>query len=78
MSARYVDNYIDTLKRIVSSATTDSIWVTNSICDYSRFDFTWQPEPWQAKMLHLCRSNDQKFEDTFYIHVPTFKGQMDK
>lgn len=76
--ARFVDNYLDTIKRIVSSAETDYIWVINSICDYSKFDFTWQPEPWQATMLHVFQSDDQKFGDTFYIHVPSFKEQMDK
>jgi hypothetical protein len=77
-SARYVDNYLDTFKRIVSTAKTDYIWVTNSICDYSKFDFTWQPEPWQKEMLHVFPSDTQKFGDTFYLHVPSFKAQMDK
>lgn len=76
-TARYVDNYLDTFKRIVSTAETEYIWIINSICDYSKFDFTWQPEPWQAKMLHVFPSDDQKFGDTFYVHVPTFKEQMD-
>ena len=76
-TARYVDNYLDTFKRIVTSAETEYIWVTNSISDYNRFDFTWQPDQWQAKMLHVFPSGQQKFGDTFYIHVPTFKQQMD-
>lgn len=76
--ARFVDNYLDTIKRIVSTAETEYVWVINSICDYAKFDFTWQPEPWQATMLHVFQSDDQKFGDTFYIHVPSFKEQMDK
>lgn len=76
--SRFVDNYLDTIKRIVATAETEYIWVINSICDYARFDFTWQPEPWQATMLHVFPSNEQKFGDTFYIHVPSFKEQMDK
>jgi hypothetical protein len=76
--ARYVDNYLDTFKRVVATAETDYVWVINSICDYSKFDFTWQPEPWQAKMLHVFPSDDQKFGDTFYVHVPSFKEQMGK
>jgi hypothetical protein len=75
--ARFADSYLATLRRLMTTATTDYIWVTNSICDYSKFDFTWQPEPWQAKMLHVFQSDEQKFGDTFYIHVPTFKEQMD-
>lgn len=75
--ARYVDNYLDTFKRIVSTAESEYIWIVNSICDYSKFDFTWQPDTWQAKMLHVFPSSEQKFGDTFYLHVPSFKEQMD-
>jgi len=77
-TARYVDNYLDTFKRIMSTVETDYVWIINSVCDYSKFDFTWQPEPWQATMLHVFPSGDQKFGDTFYVHVPSFKAQMDK
>ncbi len=80
---RFVDNYLDTLKRIVATADTSHIWVINSICDYTLFDFTWQPEPWQAEMIHVfpsvsCNSNNakQKYGDTFYINVESFKTQM--
>ena len=75
-TTRFVDNYLDTLKRVMSSATTEYVWITSSLCDYSKFDFSWQPEPWQSKMLHVFPSNNQKFGDTFYIHVETFKQQM--
>lgn len=77
-STRYVDNYLDTFKRIMSTAMTEYIWIVNSVDDYTRFDFTWQPEPWQAKMLHVFPSDGQEFGDTFYVHVPSFKEQMDK
>lgn len=75
-TTRFVDNYLDTLKRVMSTATTEYVWVTSSLCDYSKFDFSWQPEPWQATMLHVFPSNEQKFGDTFYIHVESFKKQM--
>jgi len=76
--ARYADNYLGTFKRIISTAESEYIWIINSICDYSKFDFTWQPEPWQATMLHVFPSNTQKYGDTFYVHVPSFKEQMEK
>ncbi len=79
-TARYFDNYLATLKRIVNdiSDSQQHIWVTASICDYSRFDFSWQPEAWQSKMIHVFASNEQKFGDTFYINVAEFKEQMEK
>jgi hypothetical protein len=73
---RFVDNYLDTFKRIMTTATTEYVWICNSICDYSRFDFTWQPEPWQKHMIHVFPSNNQPRGDTFYIHVDSFRQQM--
>lgn len=73
---RFVDNYFDTLKRVVANAQTEFIWVVNSICDYSNFDFTWTPDIWQQSMMHVFPTGAQKFGDTFYIHVPTFISQI--
>ena len=65
---RFFDNYLDTFKRIIVKVETDYFWVTSSICDYSQFDFSWQPEPWQDTMLHTFQSGEQKFGDTFYVN----------
>ena len=73
---RFVDNYLDTFKRIMTTATTEYVWIINSVCDYSTFDFTWQPEPWQREMIHVFPSDNQERGDTFYIHVESFKSQM--
>jgi hypothetical protein len=71
---RYFDNYRDTLIRLAKSIGTEHeyVWACSSICDYTNFDFTWHPEQWQATMLHVFASNEQKFGDTFFMHVPTF------
>ena len=77
---RYFDNYRDTLVRIAKSLVDDHeyVWICSSICDYTNFDFTWHPEDWQATMLHVFASNEQKFGDTFFMHVPTFAEYGDK
>ena len=75
-STRYVDNYLDTFKRIMATAATEHVWIISSLCDYSRFDFSWQPEPWQKEMIHVFPSANQTRGDTFYIHVESFKQQM--
>jgi hypothetical protein len=71
---RYFDNYRDTLIRLAKSIGDEHeyVWVCSSICDYTGFDFSWHPEAWQATMLHVFASNEQKFGDTFFMHVPTF------
>ena len=77
---RFFDNYRDTLIRLAKSLLGEHefVWVCSSICDYTDFDFTWHPEKWQQTMLHVFRSNDQKFGDTFYMHVPTFAERAEK
>jgi hypothetical protein len=77
---RYFDNYRDTLIRLAKNLLGEHefVWVCSSICDYNNFDFSWHPEQWQATMLHVFPSNDQKFGDTFYMHVPTFAARAEK
>ncbi len=76
-TVRYFDNYLDTLLRIAKNvdAEHEFIWICSSICDYTDFDFSWHPEQWQAGMLHVFPSNEQKFGDTFFMHVPTFRDR---
>lgn len=78
VKTRFVDNYLDVFKRIMATATTEYVWILNSVCNYDFFDFTWQPEPWQREMIHCFtdKANTEKRGDTFYIHVESFKTQM--
>ena len=79
-TVRYFDNYRDTLIRIAKSIGDqhEFVWICSSICDYTNFDFSWHPEQWQATMLHVFKSNNQKFGDTFFMHVPTFASRAEK
>jgi hypothetical protein len=76
---RYFDNYRDTLTRLAKSIGTEHefVWVCSSICDYANFDFSWHPEQWQAGMLHVFASDEQKFGDTFFMHVPSFAAKAE-
>ena len=76
-SARYFDNYLDSLRRLLVGVEEDHIWVASSLCDYTRFDFSWQPEAWQRDMLHVFPSNEQKFGDTFYVPVRALQDKID-
>jgi hypothetical protein len=79
-SIRYVDNYLDTLRRIAKSVPDEHefVWICSSVCDYTDFDFSWHPEQWQATMLHVFASDGEKFGDTFFMHVPTFKMRSER
>jgi hypothetical protein len=79
-SVRYFDNYLDTLRRIARTADKaghEFVWICSSVCDYLDFDFSWHPEQWQAGMLHVFASDNNKFGDTFFMHVPTFAYRAD-
>jgi len=76
-STRYVDNHLNVFKRIVNLATTEYVWITSSICDYTNFDFTWHPAVEQREMIHVFSNGSLLTRgDTFYIHVPSFKSQL--
>ena len=77
--SRYFDNYLDTLKRVAKSLPDDVefVWILSSLCDYTDFDFTWHPEQWQQGMLHVFQSDGEKFGDTFFMHVPSFRERID-
>ena len=72
INTRYISNYMDTMRRALSKTDWEYCWVTADVCSYTDFDFTWHPSEWQQDMLHVFPSNEQKFGDTFYVHVPSF------
>jgi hypothetical protein len=75
-TVRYFDNYRDTLTRIANTVDHEYIWIVSSVCDYTTFDFSWHPEQWQNTMLHVFASDGEKFGDTFYMHVPSFRQRI--
>ena len=75
-TVRYFDNYKDILTRIANTSEYEYLWIISSCCDYSNFDFSWHPELWQNTMLHVFASDGEKFGDTFYMHVPSFKKRI--
>ena len=78
-TTRYASDYLSILRRIAKKADGhhEHVWVCSSLCDYSEFDFSWYPEQWQNHMVHVFPSNEQKFGDTFFIHVPSLLEQLD-
>jgi len=72
INVRYVSDYLGVMRRALSKTDWEYCWVTSDVCDYDNFDFSWHPSEWQLDMLHVFASNEQKFGDTFYVHVPSF------
>jgi hypothetical protein len=76
--ARFVDTYLDTLRRVLATVPDDIeyVWVCSSVCDYDSFDFSWHPSKWQSQMLHVFPSDNEKFGDTFFVHVPSAREKL--
>jgi hypothetical protein len=73
---RYVDNIFDTIKRCVTKTRTARFWVISSDYDFTDFDFTWQPEPWQQHMTHVFPSQHNKWSNTFLINKWEFERHV--
>jgi len=72
---RWNGTHLDTIRRCVNRARTEFVWIVADCCDYTNFDFTWQPVPWEADQIHCWASGNQQFGDTFLIPVSAFKKQ---
>ena len=72
INTRFISDYLGTLRRVLSKVDWEYCWITADVCDYKDFDFSWHPSEWQQEMLHVFPSDEQRFGDTFYLHVPSF------
>ena len=43
---------------------TRFFWIVDYLCDYSDFDFLWEPKPWEAHQRHVYASQWQKDSGT--------------
>ena len=69
---RYLNSWVDTIKRCTNRATSDLIWVLNSELDYTDFDFNYYPNPWQMKMVHVFGTQHSHWGTTFMVNRETF------
>jgi hypothetical protein len=69
---QYDHNYLNTFRRILKELPVKKdhyVWICSSVCDYSRFDFSYICDPFAREQLHVFPSNKQKFGDTFLVDV---------
>ena len=48
-------------------------WIINSQTDYNKWDFTWEPAPWESKQTHAWPSQWQRDCGTYLIPTETHK-----
>lgn len=63
-------------EKYVTSKKNYKVWIVSSICDYDKFDFTYEPLPFDEKQLHVFATqfDNQKIQygDTFLLDVNEF------
>ena len=69
-------DHLSTIRRGCRDIRTRYFWVLSSCCDYSNFDFLWEPVPWQSHQIHCWPSGTQQFGDTFLIPTAKWNQQQ--
>ena len=69
---RYLNSWVDTINRCTNRATSQLLWVLNSELDYSNFDFSYYPNVWQMKMVHVFGTQWSHWGTTFMVNRETF------
>ena len=73
---RNVGSRFDMMKRTVRHVSSSHVWIINSKCSYTDFDFSWRPEWSTEKHLHVWPTENQaKGGDTFYVDIAEFQKQ---
>jgi hypothetical protein len=72
VSVTYKKSYLDSIRELLHLLPQKKehyVWVCSSVCDYSKFDFSYICDPFGRDNLHVFPSNGQKFGDTFFLDV---------
>lgn len=75
---RMFSNFFNFIKRCCNKTEADYFWVTASVCDYNRFDFTWHPDIGEEKFLHAWTTQDNKYGYTFFVPRKEFQRQSQR
>ena len=73
---RSVGSRFDMMQRTMRHVNSSHVWIINSKCSYTDFDFSWRPDWSTEKHLHVWPTENQiKGGDTFYVDVAEFQKQ---
>lgn len=70
--------HLNCMRKAAEQSRTRSFWLIGTCCDYTDFDFLWEPVPWESYQIHCWSSGNQKFGDTFLVPTDDFKQQNPK
>jgi hypothetical protein len=56
---------VNSIEEAQELSRTRFFWIVNYLCDYSSWNFLWEPVPWEAGQRHAFRSQWQKDSETY-------------
>ena len=63
----------ESIQDACSRSRTRFCWIVNYLCDYTGFDFLWEPQPWEADQRHAWSSQWQKDSGTYLVPQSGYK-----
>jgi len=61
----------DSVEVAIEESKTHSFWYLNGNNDYSKFDFNWVPDKWEAHQWHIFPDQWSKNSETYFINKQT-------
>lgn len=58
---------IESIEEAQRLSRTRMFWIVNYLCDYTGFDFLWEPKPWEAVQRHVWPSQWQVDSGTWLV-----------
>jgi len=58
---------VSTISEAQKLSRTRFCWIVNYLCDYSTFDFLWEPVPWESNQRHAWASQWQVDSETYLV-----------
>ena len=65
---------VDSIQDAQDMSRTRFCWVLNYLCDYSDFDFLWEPKPWESSQCHAWNSQWQQDSETYLVPSIGYNG----
>jgi len=67
--------HLNAMRKAADLSRTRKFWLISTCCDYTNFNFGWEPVPWESYQIHCWSSGLQKLGDTFLVPTGHFKQQ---
>lgn len=70
------EQYAQNIGTAAANAKTGFFWFIYGGNDYTNFDFSWRPAPWEKDHVHVWPSQWQRNGDVYLAHVDSYNQQQ--